>query len=104
MVIQPEKKGMYCGEPTINGVVQEINDEDEGCTSEYNPVCVENFQTLCRAYCPGGALFPDAMPWFYLASIFQEDGQIGFMNEEDYLGDLLYTTTTTTTNPMDGSV
>lgn len=66
MVFQPEKKGMYCGEPTINGVINTINDEDEGCSSEYNPVCVQNFATLCRVYCPGGAVFPEAMPWFYL--------------------------------------
>jgi hypothetical protein len=39
-----------------------------------------------------------------VASIFHEEGNIGFMTDEDYLGDLLYTTTTTTTNPMDGSV
>ncbi len=98
LVFTPEKKGMYCGEPTINGVIAVINDEDEGCTSATgNPVCVQNFGTLCRAYCPGGAQFPHAMPWFYLSSLFVEDGMVGLMNEEDFLGDNLYTTTTTTT-------
>jgi hypothetical protein len=43
MTFIPEKKGYYCGEPTINGKVMSINKEYEGCTSEFNPVCVLNF-------------------------------------------------------------
>jgi hypothetical protein len=78
-----------------------INKEEVGCTSEYNPVCVRDFSTQCRVYCPGGAVFPDSMPWFYLAKIYPMKGAIGFLNEEDYLGNGLYTsTTTTTTDPF----
>jgi hypothetical protein len=54
LTFTPEKKGMYCAEPTINGVVMEINKEEEGCTSEWNPVCVKDFESMCRVWCPGG--------------------------------------------------
>jgi hypothetical protein len=36
--------------------------------------------------------------------LYHNEGEVGFQNEEDYMGWKLYTTTTTTTNPFDGSL